>query len=143
MDVEKQLEGQGLIGLKTVAEMTGKTRQGLHYMIKNGTFPAPVKIMGRIMWDRSWVEHYLTTGENVRPLDEAEKQVPPTPMPPKNIAGSWTGDKDMIIVLLREYLNAADDTDAQLLGKTIRFLEAATRIKNILCGYDKNNMQDE
>lgn len=118
-----------LIGIKDVMKLTGRTRQGVYYMCKNGYFPSPVKICGRVLWDKHWVETYIRTGKNVRPSDD---KLLAEVADDDDSDTSWTNDRDVVIALLRETLHARDDAD--LLGKTTRLLETVARLRNILNG---------
>lgn len=99
-----------------VIERLGVTRQTLARWIQNKKFPAPRRIGGRKFWDARWVENFLETGR----CEQAVSGV------------CDYGDQSMIIQLLRDLLAGGEYiSDAALLGKTIQFVEAASRIRNL------------
>jgi predicted DNA-binding transcriptional regulator AlpA len=118
-----------MVTIDAVQRLTGKSRQGLYYMVEKGYFPAPIKICGRLLWDRNWIDTYLKTGQNIRP-DELD--------PPEADDAEWSGDRETTIALLKEHLHA--ENDRQLLGKTVRLLETVARLKNLL---NDINVDDE
>jgi prophage regulatory protein len=59
---------QALMRRKTVQELTGLSRSGLYLVIKNGTFPKPIKIgLRAVAWKATdiyiWIESKIS-GEN-------------------------------------------------------------------------------
>lgn len=58
-----------LMTFEQVSNKVGMTRPGITKAIKEGRFPEPVKVAGRVLWDASWIEAYLA-GENVRPYNK-------------------------------------------------------------------------